>query len=65
MRRELGRFNLAYSQTDQSIELFALVGGDRSLQILDFGKPLTYEHDQRHIGNAGDPGIADQLRIER
>ena len=43
----------------------SLFFGDGGLQILDFGLMLSHEDNQRDFGNTGDPGIADQLRVER
>jgi hypothetical protein len=38
---------------------------NRRTQVLDFRHSLTDEHNLRDIGNAANPGIADQLWVER
>ena len=65
VRGELARFELTDGRFNQPAEFLALLFRDRGLQVLDFGQLLSHEDDEGHIGNAADPGIADELRIER
>ena len=64
--RELARFDLANGCFDQSTETRARC----SSEIVAFrywisGRCFPHEHHKRHIGDSADPGIADQLWIER
>ena len=38
--------------------------GDGGPEVLDFDQSLANEHDLSDVGDAGHPGVADQLRIE-
>ena len=49
---------------DQVAEFLALLVGDRGAQVLDLDQSLAHEDDLGDFGDAGHPGIADQLRIE-
>src|SRR5882724_10345210 len=45
-------------------ELFALFVADDRPEILNLDQPLADKYHLGHVGDAGDPGVADQLRIE-
>src|SRR2546425_8038660 len=49
---------------NQLAEFLALLLSDRGTQVLDFDQPLADENHQRDVGDAGDPGVANQLRIQ-
>src|SRR5437762_9350696 len=44
--------------------LTLFIADDRS-KVLNLNQSLAHKHYLRHLGNPGDPGIANQLRIER
>ena len=46
-------------------KFLALLVGDGGAQVLDLDQALADEDDLGDFGDAGHPGIADQLRIER
>src|SRR6266581_2597169 len=46
-------------------EFLTLFVADNSLEILSLNQPLSNKDHLRHLGDASDPGIADQLRIQR
>lgn len=45
-------------------ELFALSVADDRSEVLNFDQPLADKHYLGDVSDAGDPGVADQLRIE-
>src|SRR6266404_1689737 len=49
----------------QSAKFLPLLLRDCCSQILNFGSMLPHKNNQCHLGNASDPRIANQLRIER
>ena len=49
---------------DQMAELLALLVADDRSEVLDLDQPLADKHHLGDVGDTGDPGIADQLRIE-
>src|SRR2546428_4660617 len=46
-------------------EFLTLFIADNSLEVLNLDQPLSNKDHLRHFGNPGDPGIANQLGIER
>lgn len=59
------RFDLMNGGLYQPPKFPPLFLGDGRSQILNLGSMLPYEDDQRYLRNSADPGIADELRIER
>src|SRR5205807_1670894 len=41
-----------------------LLVADNPSQVLDLGEALADEYDQRYLGDPGQPGVADQLRVQ-
>jgi hypothetical protein len=64
VRQELGRFDPANRILDQVAELLSLLVSDGCPEILNLDQPLAHKHHLSHVCDTGDPGIADQLRIE-
>jgi hypothetical protein len=62
--QEIGRLDSADRTLYQPAEFLALLVGDRGLQILNLQQSLANEYDLSDFGDAGHPGVADQLRIE-
>src|SRR2546430_13067764 len=46
-------------------EFLTLFIADNSLEVLNLDQPLSNKDHLRHFANPGDPGIANQLGIER
>src|SRR6266550_739322 len=46
-------------------EFLTLFVADDSPKVLNLNQPLSNKDHLRHFGNPGNPGIANQLRIER
>src|SRR5260370_30763778 len=65
VRNKLSRFDLADRCLHKAPELLPLFFRDRRSQILNFRSMLPYEDDQCYFRNPTDPGIADELEIER
>src|SRR6266704_234523 len=65
VRNKLSRFDLADGCLHWPPELLTLLFRDRSSQILNLGNMLPDEDDQCYLRNPTDPGITDELRIER
>jgi hypothetical protein len=65
VRIKLSRFDLADRGLHQAPELLPLFFRDRRSQILNFGSMLPDEDDQCYFWNPADPGITDELRVER
>src|SRR5713226_7323034 len=65
VRNKLSRFDLADRCLHQAPELLPLLCRDRRSQILNFGSMFPHEDDQSHFRNPTDPGITDELRVER
>src|SRR5229473_3779670 len=65
VRNKLSRFDLADRCLHEAPELLTLLFRDRSSQILNLGSMLPDEDDQCYFRNPTDPGITDELRIER
>jgi len=64
VRQELGGLEPANCAFDQMADLLALLLGDSGSQVLDLNQPLPHEDHLGDIGDAGHPGVADQLRIQ-
>src|SRR6266536_1042167 len=62
--QELGRLDLPDGRFDQLTEFAALLIVDGGTQVLNLDQPLAYENHLGDFGNAGDPGVANQLRIQ-
>src|ERR1039458_2301766 len=62
---ELGRFNLTDRRFHHLVKLATLLIGNRSQQILNLRDAFPYESHNGYIGNATDPGVADQLEVKR
>jgi hypothetical protein len=45
-------------------ELFALFVADDRSEVLNLDQPLADKHYLGYVGDTGNPGVADQLRIE-
>src|SRR6266853_1408163 len=65
VRQKAARLNLSNRFLDQRSELLALLLRDRGAQVLNFDQALAHEHHFGYLSNARNPGIANQLRIER
>src|SRR6266852_5883550 len=65
VRNKLSRFDLANGCLHEAPELLPLLFRDRRSQILNLGSMLPHEDDQGYFWNPTDPGITDELRIER
>src|SRR5712692_5759561 len=65
VRNKLSLFDLANGCLHKAPELLPLLFRDRRSQILNFGSMFPHEDDQSHFRNPTDPGIADELRVER
>jgi hypothetical protein len=64
MREELGRFDSSDRVFDQVAELAPLLVRDRGTKVLDLNQPFADEYDLSDFGDAGDPGVANQLWIK-
>jgi len=62
--QEVSRLDLLDRVLYKFAELLAALVGDRGMEVLDFDEPLADENHLRSLGNAGDPRVTDQLRIE-
>src|SRR6266851_4912564 len=65
VRNKLSRFDLADRSLHKAPELLPLFFRDRCSQILNLGSMLSHEDDQCYFRNPADPGITDELRVER
>src|SRR5713226_9037367 len=65
VRNKLSRFDLTDSCFNQATVLSTLFFRDRCFEVLDFGQAFSHEHNHAHFGDPTDPGIANQLRVER
>src|ERR1035437_2434740 len=63
--RELGSFNLTDRRFNQLAKLATLLIGNRSQQILNLWDALPHESHNGDVGDATDPGVADQLEVKR
>src|SRR6201998_4374903 len=62
--RESSAFNLTDHLINHLAKLLALLFADRSREILNLREALPHKSHNRDFGNAGDPGVANHLRIE-
>ena len=65
MRRKLGSLDLVDRRRDETIEFLTLVFRNRCAQVLDFRLLFPDKDHQRNFSNSGQPGIANQLWVER
>src|SRR5713226_10416762 len=65
VRNKLSRFDLPDRCLHKAPELLTLFFRDRRSQILNFGSMFPHEDDQCYLRNPADPGITDELRVER
>src|SRR5216684_1489640 len=65
VRNKLSRFDLADRCLHQAPELLTLFVRDRRSQILNLGSMLPDEDDQGYFRDPTDPGITDELWVER
>src|SRR5216683_960633 len=65
VRNKLSSFDLADRCFHEAPEFLPLFFRDRRSQILNLGSMLPHEDDQCHFRNPTDPGITDELRVER
>jgi hypothetical protein len=65
VRNELTGFDLSHCGFNQSAVLLPLLLGDRGPEVLNLWMMLAHEHDHGDFGNSADPGVANELRIER
>src|SRR5258708_36713392 len=65
VRNKLSRFDLTDRCLHKAPELLTLLFRDRRSQILNFGSMLPDEDDQCYFRNPTDPGITDELWVER
>src|SRR6266478_7899038 len=65
VQNKLSRFDLTDRSLHKAPELLTLLFRDRRSQILNLGSMLPDEDDQCHFRNPTDPGITNELRVER
>src|SRR5713226_6939309 len=65
VRNKLSRFDLADRCLHKAPELLSLLFRDRRSQILNFRSMFPHEDDQCYFRKPTDPGITDELRVER
>ena len=65
MGRELGSFDLTNRRINYLAKLSTLLVGDRSQQILNLRNTFPHESHNGDVGDASDPGVADQLEVQR
>ncbi len=63
--RELSSFDLADRRFHHLNKLAALLVGDRSHQVLNLRDAFSDESHNGHVGDASDPGVANQLEVKR
>src|ERR1039458_240220 len=63
--RELGSFDLIDRRFHHLAKLATLLIGNRSQQILNLWDALPHESHNGDVGDATDPGVADQLEVQR
>ena len=61
--QELGRLNLPDCGLNQLAELAPLLVVDGGVQVLNFDQSFAHEYHLCDFGNAGDPGVANELRV--
>src|SRR6266478_590997 len=65
VRNKLSPFDLADRRFNEAPELLTLLFRDGRSQVLNLGSVFPDEDDQRYFRNPADPGIANELRVER
>src|ERR1700758_2269500 len=65
VRDELARFDLRYGGLHEPAILPSLLLRDRRAQVLNLRLMLAHEDHHSHFRDSADPGVADELRIER
>src|SRR6266851_5771623 len=65
MRAELTRLDLADGCFCEPPEFLTLLFRNRRSQVLDLRRMLSHEDDQGYVRYSSDPGIANQLGIQR
>src|SRR5277367_5910476 len=65
VRVEVTHLDLRDGCRHQLAEFPTLLLRDRGPQVLDLGRVLAHKHDHCYIRDSTDPGIADELGIER
>ena len=63
--RELCSLDLTDRCLDHLAKLLTLLFGDRSQEILNLGEALPHKSHDGNLGNAGNPGVANELKVER
>src|SRR5579872_3182875 len=63
--RELGRFDLTDRRIHHPAKLLALLFCDRGQEVLNLRNALPHKRHNRYIGDTRDPGVANQLKIQR
>jgi hypothetical protein len=61
----LGSFDLTDRRVDQLTKLPSLLVRNRSEQVLNLGDAFSDESHNGNVGDASDPGVADELEIKR
>jgi hypothetical protein len=61
---KLGPIDSPDRMLDELAKLISLRIGDRGLQVLHFHHSLANKDNLGNFGNAGDPRITNQLRVE-
>src|ERR1700688_4166588 len=64
MRRKLCRFDLTSGRFDELPKLLTLLFRDRSQQVLNLRNAFPNKSHNGNIGDAGDPGVADELKVK-
>src|ERR1700688_1108713 len=65
MRRKLCSFNLTSGRFDQLTKLLPLLFCNRSQQVLNFRNAFPNKRHNGDVGDASDPGVADELKVKR
>jgi hypothetical protein len=65
VRQELGGFDSLDRVPYQATKLLALLVGNGCFQVLNLDQPFPHKDDLGDVRDASDPGIANQLRIQR
>src|ERR1039457_6887553 len=63
-RKEPGSFDLTDRRVNKLAKLLPLLFGDRSQQVLNLRDAFPHKRYNGNIGDARDPGVADQLKVE-
>ena len=65
VRNKLSPFDLADRCLNEAPEFLTLLFRDRRSQVLNLRSMLPDEDDQCYLRNPADPGITNELRVER